>query len=730
MGYPYLLVICGLPSSGKTTIAKKVAEILETKHNISTIIISSEDFKKMASFSYQGFKPERETSVKAVFVNTVELALEKGFLVINDDSNYFKSMRRTLRGIARKANADYNIVLVDTSLEVAIKWNKERSVPIASSIIEEINQKFDRPGGEFRWDKPIAVIDPSKQDLEQIAGIIVKAVLEGLASPIRSKPINIIEDEKKLKIRKIERETRKIMAEVATRYKNADLAISLPILRNETIKKALIEGLQADIVIREFLEQANKIATEFDISNTKEMGPEFHVGLFGHCKHGKTMLARQLTGKSSISALDKSYTAPLSRLFDMEFYPFRLNKNAITLVEMPGNYNLIKHAVVGANMTDMAILVVAADLGLQIQSVEHFSVIKNLGIDKLVVVLSKIDAASPERVEEVRKKITLMLKGTRYENAKIVNVSSVKRDGIEELKNEIQASVKPAIKQLTGQFKMPIDHSLIVAGIGTVLTGTIQRGKVKLKDIVEIQPNGEYGHVQSLWNFGEDAEEATAGDRVGLAFKNVRPENAHQGFVACAPSSIKSTNRVLIELNMERWYWHTIIPKSKINAFVGLFEVPATLFPYVIENDKFVLKPSVRAGETCMAYIKFKMPVPVEIGGTVLLFNNRLDSKDFRLIGAGIVTELNSEHQFMLNKTKSGNVKSKLENKTYIVNGFFNNDGSASRFVGKQVFSKSNVKGLIKAYAGTGGGDVIVEFEEVVKESEEILIARYKKLNI
>ncbi|MGO8805802.1 MAG: AAA family ATPase, partial [Candidatus Bathyarchaeia archaeon] len=94
---PYLLILCGLPSSGKTTICKNVASLLEDKHDVSTMVVSSDDFRDMLSYSSKGFKPEREASVKTLYEKAIATGLENGFLVISDDLNYYKSMRSELR---------------------------------------------------------------------------------------------------------------------------------------------------------------------------------------------------------------------------------------------------------------------------------------------------------------------------------------------------------------------------------------------------------------------------------------------------------------------------------------------------------------------------------------------------------------------------------------------------------------------------------------------------------
>jgi len=726
--YPYLLIICGLPSSGKTTTSKNVASLLEDKHDISTMIISSDDFRGMLSYSSKGFKPEREASVKALYEKTIATGLENGFLVISDDLNYYKSMRSELRQIAKRSGADYDIVFVDTPVEVAIKWNRERGSPIPSSLIEEINLKLDPPKGDYKWDSPLAVVDPSKQSYKEIAGIIVSAVLKRLENPIRSKPKKVVEDEKSLRARGIERETRKSMMEVMTRYKNPDLGISLSAIRKEVVKKALADGSKPLDAVELFLREANAVAKSYTMTEGKGLVP-VHVGLFGHVDHGKTMLARQLTEKPSTAALDKAPdSARRGMTLDMGFSAFTLGPYLVTLVDLPGHFSLVRHAVAGANIIDLAVLVVAADVGLQVQSVEHFSIIKDLGIKTLVVALNKVDLASPDRIQEVKKKIILLLEGTPYAKAKIVEVSGLMGKGIDELKGALQDSLSPPIRQWNGPFKMPIDHAFTIAGVGTVLTGTIHRGKVKVKDTVEIKPNDKKGQVRSIKSFGEDKDEAIAGDRVGIAVKDLKPDDAHRGYVAISPGSISSTRRLITELEVDKYYLRPLAPYSDVNVFVGSYEVLGNIVPGVMEDGKFVVRTSVKAPEKCLVYIELRQQVVAERGDHALLINPGLQAREFRIIGGGRITETNSKVEFFSKKTKIGTVKQKREANEYSVNGLFSNSEAASKFIGEKVVTSSEVTGEISAFLSLG--EVSVKFKEPVPEGEKVILYAYKKLRI
>ena len=718
--------MCGLPASGKTTVSKSVASLLEDKYGIPTMVISSDDFRVMLSYSSKGFKPERETAVKSFYEKAIATGLENCFLVISDDMNYYKSMRSDLRQIAKRAESDYDIVFIDTPVEQAIIWNQERGSLIPSLLIEEINQKLDPPQGDYKWDTPLAVVDPSKQSLEEIATTIVSAILKRLENPKRSKPKKFVENEKSLRARGIERETRKSMMEIMKRYKNPDLSISLSRIRKEVAKRALADGSKPTDAVELFLREVNEVAKSYTQAETKGLIP-VHVGLFGHVDHGKTLLARQLTEKASTAALDKAPDSVRRGMtLDMGFSAFTLGRYLVTLVDLPGHFSLVRHTVAGANIIDAAVLVLAADLGLQIQSVEHFSIIKSIGIKDLVIALNKVDLASPERIEEVKQKVLLLLKGTPYEKAKIVEVSGLTGKGIDDLKSALKDSLSPSIRQWNGPFKMPIDHAFTIAGVGTVLTGTIHRGKVKVKDIVEIKPIDKKGQVRSLRSFGEDKEEAIAGERVGVAVKDIKPDDAHRGYLAVSPGSIISTRCVITELEVDKFYQRLLTPNSDVDVFVGSLEVLGNVVPGVIEDGRFIVKNSVKAPEKCLVYIELRQQVVAEKGDHVLLMNPGLQAGEFRIIGGGRIIETNDKLEFFSKKTKEGTVRQKGEANEYIVSGLFSTSEAASNLVGKQVFTPSGVRGEIRA--SLSSGEVSVNFKEQVLVGEKVFLHVYKRL--
>jgi selenocysteine-specific elongation factor len=273
---------------------------------------------------------------------------------------------------------------------------------------------------------------------------------------------------------------------------------------------------------------------------------------------------------------------------------------------------------------------------------------------------------------------------------------------------------------------MPIDHAFTIAGVGTVLTGTIHRGKVKVKDIIEIKPIDKKGQVRSLRSFGEDKEEAIAGDRVGVAVKDLKPDDAHRGYVAIAPGSISSTRNVTTELELDKYYQRTLAPNSDVNVFVGSYEVLGNVVPGVIEDGKFFVKTSVKAPEKCQVYIELRQQVVAERGDHVLLMNPGLQAREFRIIGGGRIFETNKTPEFFSKKIKEGTVRQRREANEYIVSGLFSTSEAASKFVGKEVVSASGVRGELKA--SLSPSEVSVKFKEPVSEGEKVCLYFYKRL--
>ncbi|MFX1332073.1 MAG: AAA family ATPase [Promethearchaeota archaeon] len=190
----FLLALCGIPSSGKTTLAKAIKDQLM---NVTKVEIVSTDRWRDEEF-YSDFRPEKEHEVRKEALENTRRLLQGGISVIHDDTNYYASMRHELLAIAEQSKTAFAVVHVSTPLEDAIQWNMKRERPVPDGVIEKIAEKFDVPGSKYAWDKPIATYNLMEDDPNESGREIVERLdnLGAFSSVTRSphKPMSDLLD--------------------------------------------------------------------------------------------------------------------------------------------------------------------------------------------------------------------------------------------------------------------------------------------------------------------------------------------------------------------------------------------------------------------------------------------------------------------------------------------------------------------------------------------------------
>ncbi|WP_287585398.1 AAA family ATPase [Candidatus Borrarchaeum sp.] len=255
-----LIILSGLPSSGKSTLVNEIAKILELDLSIKTIMIESDGIRNMIpSYREQRFNPDHEPVVRAAMFELIKHFLEQDYIVINDDMNYYKSMRHDLREIALEMNVPFAILYVSTPREVALSWNEKRGLPIPQEVIEDAFNKFDIPGKDYEWDRPLLVVDLSVVNPKTAAKEAVNLVRDLLLKPSIREAKTVVEpsDEEKQK-EAIDQLTRKIISETIVYKKNEELAKNLSEVRREFVKNAIKNKLTLDEVNVKFKELVDK----------------------------------------------------------------------------------------------------------------------------------------------------------------------------------------------------------------------------------------------------------------------------------------------------------------------------------------------------------------------------------------------------------------------------------------------------------------------------------------
>lgn len=301
------------------------------------------------------------------------------------------------------------------------------------------------------------------------------------------------------------------------------------------------------------------------------------IGTAGHIDHGKSALVRALTGTDPDTLPEekaRGMTIELGFVFlDDPGYP-----KQIVFIDVPGHEKFVKTMAAGASHIDAALLVVAADEGVAVQTREHFDILRLLGIKLGLVVLAKCDLVDDARLAEVTAAVSAFVAGSFLDGSPILPVSALTGAGLSELKAALQAlgrRVSP--RPDNGVFRMPIDRVFTVHGFGTVVAGTILGGTVGAGDRVAIYPEGLETRVRGIQVHGSKAERSGLGRRTALNLQDAAKEDLRRGQVAAAVGSLSPTVRLDARLDVLPGAPREIKHRDRVRLHVGTDEVMARL---------------------------------------------------------------------------------------------------------------------------------------------------------
>ncbi|MGL5615347.1 MAG: selenocysteine-specific translation elongation factor [Sarcina sp.] len=316
---------------------------------------------------------------------------------------------------------------------------------------------------------------------------------------------------------------------------------------------------------------------------------EVIIGTAGHIDHGKTSLIKALTGRD----LDKLKEEKLRGITIENGYSYlNINENKkVAVIDVPGHEKFIKNMITGAESIDLVMLVIAADEGIMPQTIEHFNILKLLGIKEGIIVLTKIDLVDEEFIELIKEDIAELVKDSFLEKAKIVEVDSKSLKGIDNLINEIDILTDEVReKNKEGLFRIPIDRVFTVKGIGTVITGTLLSGRIKIEDEVELFPGNILSKIRGIEVHNNKRDYAVAGERVAINLANVKKEDLKRGLIIGEVGKETSTFIVDCKITMLKSSEKNLENRERVRFYCNGNEIMAR----VILLDREVLK----AGES------------------------------------------------------------------------------------------------------------------------------------
>ncbi|OGG63610.1 translation elongation factor Tu, partial [Candidatus Kaiserbacteria bacterium RIFCSPHIGHO2_02_FULL_50_9] len=364
--------------------------------------------------------------------------------------------------------------------------------------------------------------------------------------------------------------------------------------------------------------------------------PHLNVGTIGHVDHGKTTLTAailhvlKLSGKNvKEKGVDEIDNAPEEKArgitISLSHNEYETDKRHYAHIDAPGHADYIKNMITGAAQMDGAVLVVAATDGVMPQTREHILLAKQVGVPKVIVFLNKVDMVDDkDLVDLVEEEVRDLLKKHDYDgaNAPVIRGSGLKAleakslddewaKKVLELTSALDEYIPEPKREVDKPFLMPIEDIFSIEGRGTVVTGRIERGKVKVGEEIEIvgmKPTAKTT-VTGIEMFNKSLEEGLAGDNAGVLLRGTKKEDVHRGQVLAKPGSVTPHTEFESEvyvLNKEEGGRHTpFFTGYKPQFYIRTTDVTGEVT--LAEGTEMVMP-----GDTAKFKVKLVAPVALE----------------------------------------------------------------------------------------------------------------------
>lgn len=361
------------------------------------------------------------------------------------------------------------------------------------------------------------------------------------------------------------------------------------------------------------------------------------VGTAGHIDHGKTSLVRAITGIET-DRLKEEKARGITIELGFAYWPrpaaagSRASDAIIGFVDMPGHERLVHTMLAGASGIDFVLLAVAADDGVMPQTREHLAIIQLLGLQRGIVALTKCDLADTERRAVVTSQIRNLIAGTALAQAPILPVSSATGEGLDDLKARLDLALLETGKRDVREqrYRQAIDRVFSLAGAGTVATGTIMSGSVRVGDQVAVSPKGLTARVRSIHAQGRQAPAAQAGERaaIALAGPDISTETITRGDVILDPTLHAPVRRFDARLDILATERKPFGQWAAVHLYHGATMVQSHIVPLGV--------PAIAPGCSALAQLVLQSTLAAAVGDRFVL----RDVAETRTIGGGTILDL------------------------------------------------------------------------------------------
>lgn len=334
------------------------------------------------------------------------------------------------------------------------------------------------------------------------------------------------------------------------------------------------------------------------------------VGTAGHVDHGKTTLIKAMTGvdldtlkeeqKRGITINPGYTTLPNDRHLD------------IGIIDVPGHEKFVHNMLTGIGGVDLVLLLVSAEEGIMPQTLEHFEIVKALGVKKGIVVLTKIDLVDKELVSLIEEEIKDMVEGSFLEDAPLIPVSAYTGENIDGLREALldMAETCEAAAKDKSLTRLPVDRIFTVAGHGTVVTGTLVEGTVEKGDVLVLHPSMKETNVRAIQVHSKEVDAAYGGQRVALNL-TLKKDAIKIGDVLAPKGALPITEQVDVAVTMFESATRIMENSTRLHMNYGSGEVIARIILFG--------KDELNPGEKAYAQLRLESPIPLRTGDPFVL---------------------------------------------------------------------------------------------------------------
>lgn len=372
------------------------------------------------------------------------------------------------------------------------------------------------------------------------------------------------------------------------------------------------------------------------------------IGTAGHVDHGKTTLIKALSGIDTDKTVEEKKRG-ISINLGFAYFDLPSGKRC-GVIDVPGHEKFIKNMLAGVTGMNLILLIIDAKEGIMAQTKEHFEILSLLGIDNYIIVITKIDLVEKQYLELVKEDIELFIKNNNIIDVPIVEVDSISGKGINNLLNIIDKKIKTIDdNSYSNESRLNVDRVFQVKGFGTVVTGTLLEGEIKIGDELEVYPTNDIVKVRNIQVHEKNVSVAYSGQRTAINLQNIKKENLKRGYTLATPNSLSQTYMVDAQVKLIKDIDYKLKLWDRVRFYTGTTEVMARVVPLGLEE--------INSGETAFIQIRLEEEVSVKKYDKFIIRTY----SPMNTIGGGILLDILPEKHKRFEDNILNNLKIQLE---------------------------------------------------------------------